>query len=128
MAELDQAPKGVDEPVACDWLLQILISVTNSTGIPCPITLNVGGILVSGELVSGLQYFEEFAQKMGSAVKESEREEIEAMFREMGQSFYAKEKSPEAPPPPLFIYKMSKSLTRKDCLSRRMTELFGGVA
>ena len=100
MAELEQAPKAVDEPVACDWLLQILISVTNSSGTPCPVTLHVGGLLVSGELVSGLQYFEEFAQQMGSAVKESEREEIEAMFREMGQSFYSQEKSPDAPPPP----------------------------
>lgn len=100
MADLEQAQSVVDEPVACDWLLQILISVTNSTGIPCPVTLNVGGLLVSGELVSGLQYFEEFAHKIGSAVKESEREEIETMFREMGQSFYPKEKSPDAPPPP----------------------------
>ncbi len=100
MAELEQAPSVVDEPVACDWLLQILISVTNSTGIPCPVTLNVGGLLVSGELVGGLQYFEEFAQKIGSAVKESEREEIETMFREMGQSFYPKEKAPDAQPPP----------------------------
>lgn len=44
-----------------DWFLQSLVSMANQSNIEIGITLQVSGMLVSGSLVSGKQYFEGFA-------------------------------------------------------------------
>jgi hypothetical protein len=50
--------------VPVDWFLQKLVAVMNeSPESYVGITLNVGGILVSGELISGKRYFEAFAKE-----------------------------------------------------------------
>lgn len=50
-----------------DWFLQILVNTCNNTEISFPITLNVGGLLISGELIGGEKYFNGFINdlKMG---------------------------------------------------------------
>lgn len=49
-------------PAEGDWFLQRLISIVTSTDIGFGITLNVGGFLISGSLVSGHKYFEGFGK------------------------------------------------------------------
>lgn len=50
-----------------DWYLQKLVATVNSSNVQFGITLFVEGIIVSGHLVSGKQYFEAFAQEFSAA-------------------------------------------------------------
>ncbi|MFL5350766.1 MAG: gas vesicle accessory protein GvpU [Hyalangium sp.] len=43
-----------------DWFLQSLVEMVNSSAMSFGVTLSVGGVLVSGELVGGQHYFEGF--------------------------------------------------------------------
>jgi hypothetical protein len=47
-----------------DWLLQGLVDLSNKNGLRITITLNVGGTLISGLLISGEEYFELLAQSL----------------------------------------------------------------
>ena len=63
----DNNQKNQPEPVSTaerniDWFLQQLVEFANSQMMTFGITLNVGGILVSGTLVGGKRFFEGFAQ------------------------------------------------------------------
>ncbi len=49
---------------ALDWFLQHLVSMTNQFQLFFPVTLSVGGVLISGEIVDGKTYFDEFAALM----------------------------------------------------------------
>lgn len=50
-----------------DWYLQKLVATVNTSNVQFGITLFVEGIIVSGQLVSGKQYFEAFAQEFSAA-------------------------------------------------------------
>ena len=56
----EQATRDSSERV--DWFLQTLVGLANSWNLIIGITLNVGGTLISGDLVSGRGYFEDFAK------------------------------------------------------------------
>lgn len=47
------------DPAMPDWYLQALVNIVNGKDIEFPVTLFVGGLIVSGQLVSGHRYFEE---------------------------------------------------------------------
>jgi len=47
-----------EEALLPDWLLQKWVDVVNTSGVSVSITLSVGGILVSGQLIGGKEYFE----------------------------------------------------------------------
>ena len=49
-----------------DWFLQGLVVMVNGSELEIGITLTVGGLLVSGYMVSGHKYFEGFAEDFGS--------------------------------------------------------------
>jgi hypothetical protein len=49
-----------------DWFLQELVGFANKWGVQTGLTLQIGGILVSGLVINGQQYFEEFATSYGS--------------------------------------------------------------
>src|SRR5260221_3740907 len=60
---MQDATKGDERPVFDaadgDWFLQKLVTIFNSVpGAGMGITLNVGGMLISGQLASGKEYFE----------------------------------------------------------------------
>lgn len=59
----EEQPKLVTSD-ALDWFLQHLVSMTNQFQLFFPITLSVGGVLISGEIVDGKTYFDEFAGLM----------------------------------------------------------------
>lgn len=50
-----------------DYSLETLQALANDVGVTIPITLTVGGLVISGDLVSGKDYFESAAVNMRSA-------------------------------------------------------------
>ena len=85
-----------------DWFLQSLVNIVNSGGLSFGITLNVGGFLVSGQLVGGKEYFEGFGRDFASAFSGSESAEyVQKSFSKYGE-VYSSDK--EAPPPPSYIH------------------------
>jgi len=103
-----------DQPVATDWLLQSLVDIANTGGLSFPITLQVGGVLVSGILMSGKRYFEEFAQKMGTTVVEDDQDEIVAFFQDLGKSFYAAPTGETPRTPPHFLHLCNVKIFKPD--------------
>ena len=61
------APSVFDQPEGTDWFLAWLISLANSYGLEQGITLSVGGMSVSGLLISGRDYF----QEIGGVISQS---------------------------------------------------------
>jgi len=73
MNEENQQPL-TDKITEADWFLQHLVAVVNSSGFSIGITLQVSGMLVTGELIGGKAYFEGFSSEFSGALKESEKE------------------------------------------------------
>jgi hypothetical protein len=85
-----------------DGQLRFLVAVVNGTTNEFPITLTVGGVLVSGFLASGHRYFDEFADQMTSGIQDTpglDREELRAQFALPGQVFLIDEEEGKRPPP-----------------------------
>lgn len=74
-----------------DWFLVSLLNIVNRGTIEFGITLNVGGSVVSGTLISGKKYFEEFAALFSAALgpqgDSSEGPSVEESFRQLGQIY-----------------------------------------
>ena len=51
-----------------DWFLQTLIEIVNKSNASFGLTLNLGGILVSGDLIGGKHYFDGFGQEFASSL------------------------------------------------------------
>lgn len=71
MTEQSDTPRARPEPqhviatAENDWFLQFLVSIVNKSDASFPITLFVGGLLVSGQLVGGKKFFEGFGAAFG---------------------------------------------------------------
>jgi hypothetical protein len=97
------------QTTSSDWFLELLVDVVNGTEIALAMTLNVGGMLVSGEMCSGHKYFEGFAKDLKDGIFgtiPSEASRIEEQFKQLG-GIYAKEKrqpQDEHPKPPQYIH------------------------
>ncbi len=83
-------------PVILDWYLQALVSLVNRTECPFPITLNVRGALISGEMVSGKAYFGAVKEEFSSAFPEGETKAAIAEWYGQFQEIYREEPSGEA--------------------------------
>jgi hypothetical protein len=55
-----------------DWFLASLVNIANSGPIEFGITLQIGGLLVSGNLVNGARYFEGFASEFAGGFPDAE--------------------------------------------------------
>jgi len=92
-----------------DWFLQTLVNMANnssSTGL-VGITLLTHGFLVSGDLVSGREYFKGFAEDFASGFGDINNETattIKENFINMGNQVYDKIKNDDNPPPPTYIH------------------------
>lgn len=83
MEEDDKTEPASLPQVPTDWFLQQLVSMVNSVHgeFEIPITLSVGGILVSGQLSSGDKYFAGMSEIMTPwFTDESARTSITEMF------------------------------------------------
>jgi hypothetical protein len=102
MAE-GRRPSG--RPTTWDWLLGVLIRLVNSTEqrqirLGIPVTLNVGGFLLSGYMIGGREYFEEFSRTVEEGlpdelVGEEGQEGVAAPFRRLTDLYSPEEDVPE---------------------------------
>lgn len=73
-----------------DWFLQILVNIVNSGELSFGITLNVGGFLVTGQLVGGKAYFEGFGAEFAGSLGDSAAvAEVKAAFANRGEVYSA---------------------------------------
>lgn len=83
-----------------DWFLQSLVNMVNINDLEFGITLQVSGLLVSGNLVGGKEYFEGFAEDFSSSFTNEPEvaENIKSSFAQYGE-IYEKKDGEEIPPP-----------------------------
>lgn len=90
-----------------DWFLQALVKLCNDSESETTfsITLNVGGILVSGELIGGKHYFNGFANTLKMSEFPSDAADV---FKDFGEIYTKqrekKEDDKETNPPPQYIH------------------------
>ncbi|WP_052177635.1 gas vesicle accessory protein GvpU [Methylotenera sp. G11] len=83
-----------------DWFLQSLVSFANEASLEIGITLQVSGMLVSGNLVSHKQYFDGFATEFSSAFTNSEdAESIKTNISSYGDLYKSNDENKIQPPP-----------------------------
>lgn len=77
-----------------DWFLQSLIDLVNGRELEIGLTLQAGGFLVSGLLVSGHQYFKGFGAEFARTFDDAElTEDIQRAYARWG-GIYTAPKSP----------------------------------
>jgi hypothetical protein len=86
-----EAQANAPYEVHADWFLQLLVDAANRSGVSLGITLSVGGILVSGFLEGGTEYFNGIAAEMETtSVSETDAAASFARAaRSMGGRIYA---------------------------------------
>nr|WP_288356451.1 gas vesicle accessory protein GvpU [uncultured Pseudomonas sp.] len=74
-----------------DWFLSMLVKIANNGPGEFGVTLNVGGSIISGMLISGRKYFDEFAKQFATPFRgeneDSESPSIEATLKQFGQIY-----------------------------------------
>lgn len=81
-----------DTPVTdnCDGFLRHLVYLTNKFHLYFPITLSVSGVLISGDMIDGKSYFEEFGKmiRQGMAGFDVEfAQRMQEAFTDFGQRY-----------------------------------------
>lgn len=100
-ADTPTAKAGVDR------FLQTLVSIVNQTNVGVEITLNVGGLLLSGELISVKSYFEGVAREMiFTKADYTTKEAFQKTFKQACAQFQpeSEEISSENQPLPTYIH------------------------
>lgn len=94
-----------------DWFLQEFVYFANRHGLKQGMTLMVSGLVISGTLIGGKEYFEALAEEMASVVTDVDtREAVRRWVSRYGAIYDRDEKEPdketaeELPPPPSFIH------------------------
>ncbi len=64
---MEEIERPGDVTLSFDWFLRVLVGMANSSRLQVNVTLNVGGLLLSGTLISERQYFEGVAEGIRSA-------------------------------------------------------------
>jgi hypothetical protein len=88
------------EDIQSDWFLERIVKTIDGTDDEIGITLNIGGILLSGLIISVHKYFQWFADSMG--IDDADRERLREYYKVYGD-VYLKEKEANAKPP-VFIH------------------------
>jgi hypothetical protein len=73
-----------------DCFLQSLVSIVNDESASIPISLSVGGLLISGDMIGGKTYFDEFARQFKDSFKNINSETastIEEAFKRLGDVY-----------------------------------------
>ena len=92
----DNSAKEEKKDVFTDWFLQNLVGIINGSDAQLAITLNVGGILISGLLISGHKYFESFAEAFYSGVVDSDK--LKNYFLSLGKVYTSEKEGITKPP------------------------------
>ena len=83
-----QSRNTMSRPVDC--FLQSLVSIVNDESASIPITLSVGGLLISGDMIGGKTYFDEFARQFKDGFRNVSSETastIEEAFKRLGDVY-----------------------------------------
>jgi hypothetical protein len=78
----------MSRPVDC--FLQSLVEIVNDESANIPITLSVGGLLISGDMIGGKTYFDEFARQFKDGFRDISSETastIEETFKRLGDVY-----------------------------------------
>lgn len=79
-----------------DWFLSTIISSVNGNDTEIPITLNTGGFLVSGLLISGHKYFDGLAELLTENSKNVKLVNVlKEGFSKLGETLYNQNKDAE---------------------------------
>lgn len=91
-----------------DWLLQRIVDYANQLGMEAGVTLQAGGLLVTGRIISGPKYLEKIAEGFRDGLARNEGfEEAAEQFKKLFLSFkqiYAKPEDGSLVAPPTFIH------------------------
>jgi len=121
--------KQTNDVQIIDWYLQSLVDMANRHNIEMGITLVLGGSTVSGTLVSGKRYFEEFSKEFSNAWPDNESKElIREHFANYAKIYDSPENDKdERPPLPQYIHlKNSKIHSPSGSLPANMGVLWRG--
>lgn len=97
--EVEKAAEAVhvNDGVDRDWLLQHLVTHINQTqDYSMPITLWVGGGMISGNLVSGSKFFDAYTEEIVKNVKPEGKDATRSLFRKLGDRYYQPVDNPTA--------------------------------
>jgi hypothetical protein len=104
--------------ISVDWFLQALVSSVNEESAIIPITLSVGGLLISGEMIGGKAYFNEFARQFKDGfgdISSKTAATIEEAFKRLSDMYDPTQKESRgmltSQNLTLFILEMSKCIT-----------------
>ena len=91
---------------ASDWFLQQLVRFSNDWGIEMGITLQVSGVLVSGTLINGKKYFEDFSISFASGFKSDSElaESFKSLIGSYKEIYTTKPPEDADQPPPGYIH------------------------
>ncbi len=85
MAIVDKNIYATSSAPVKDWFLQFLVNLANKNRFELEITLTVGGILISGNLVGVRQYFDDLSTYFAGPFESGKRsEEIKETFKTIG--------------------------------------------
>ena len=89
-----------------DWFLQLLVETVKNCKLKIGITLNIGGLLLSGNLVSGKDYFEGLAKDLSSCFPNKEASaRIKHALEEYAEKIYSESNQGSSQiPPPAYIH------------------------
>ncbi|MCK9398040.1 MAG: hypothetical protein M0Q44_20940 [Methylobacter sp.] len=108
MTQQDSSPNKVqNDPSQQDWFLQSLVKMVTTNGFEISITLHVGGLLVSGLLASGRQYFEYFGEEFANAISDADAETVESIkssYVNLGANIYPTKEEDSLTVPPCYIH------------------------
>lgn len=88
-----------------DWFLQGFVDMVNGKDFTIGLTLNVGGFLVSGQVVSGHKYFEGFAEEFSNIFEDKEvAETVKESYSKYGEIYTKEQDTKENRPMPQYIH------------------------
>lgn len=100
-------PTAAQGNLQVDKLLQAIVAIPEKTTIELTITLNVGGLIISGQLISRDDYFEDLTRLFSNASSESNVPfMLSDFFRDLGRQLVdgAHDDGAEGIPLPRFIH------------------------
>ena len=84
IGEITNKP-SIDIAPQKDWFLQFLVNLANRNQFEIGITLNVGGLLISGTLVGVKRYFEVFGEDFSASFEAGKSPvDIKLFFKKIG--------------------------------------------
>lgn len=76
--QTNETEKADQPTITHDSMLEFLVKLASTAGLSTPVTLTVGGTLVSGRIAGGEEYFKEVAKRVRAGQGQAETLEVTA--------------------------------------------------